>query len=118
MREKNDLLTLDGSAAEKEGISIPSHPMTSPWRSDRSALHEGRQGAEAEPMSVVGEARALGCGGVEDLHRDLLHTLLHGASRERGGLSAAHRAQGAEDTGSDGCAGTGLEAARPEVGCR
>ena len=69
-------------------------------------------------MSVVGEARALGCGGVEDLHLDLLHTLLHGASRERGGLSAAHRAQGAEDTGSDGCAGTGLEAARPEVGCR
>ena len=34
---------------------------------------------------------------------------------ERGRLSAAHRGQGAADTGSDGCAGTGLEGAHPEV---
>ena len=76
---------LDGSAAEKEGISFASHPTTSPRRSwlRRRRRSTPRPPAHAASWTMV---RAGG----------------------RGGLSAA-------DTESDGCAGTGLEGARPEV---
>jgi len=73
---------LDGSAAEKEGISFPSHPTTSLWRSDRPCTEVDKE-RKLNP-SALSAKRALGCGGVEDLHRDLLRTLLHGASRGKG----------------------------------
>ena len=61
-------------------LPVPSHDVT---MEIRSALHGGGQERKLNP-SALSAKRALGCGGVEDLHRDLLHTLLHGASRGKG----------------------------------
>ena len=91
------------STAGKNERNKKNHLVTAPLMDQR----QKRRASASRPIPRRHQGD-LGCGGVEDLHRDLLHTLLHGASRGKGRSQCGASRTGAADTGSDGCAGTGL----------
>jgi len=67
------------STAGKNERNKKNHLVTAPLMDQR----QKRRASASRPIPRRHQGD-LGCGGVEDLHRDLLHTLLHGASRGKG----------------------------------